>query len=179
MKKQLPVLIAVLALMIWGAYDLAVSRSGNDGEFAGSSGLRQGDAAPDFTLPTVADADIRLSDLRGRKVVLNMWASWCPPCVYEMPHLQAFYEDFQKSGVEVLAVNMTESEKSREAVTRFIAEHGLTFPVALDEQSRVADLYRVTTLPTSFILDPEGNIVQKIVGPLTYERLEDLISKVQ
>lgn len=134
-------------------------------------GLVEGNLAPDFTLPTLEGDKLTLSEYRGQKIILNMWASWCPPCIAEMPDMQEFYTNHQTDGIEILAINMTESEKNIENVSKFIEDFSLTFPIVLDEKSQVADLYQVTTIPTTYILDSKRRVEQKIVGPMTYDKM--------
>ncbi|NPA31821.1 MAG: TlpA family protein disulfide reductase [Chloroflexi bacterium] len=119
--------------------------------------------APDFTLPTLEGSTLRLSDLRGQAVILNFWASWCPPCKAEMPALQRVYEAYQPQGLVVVAVNVT-AQDARPNVEAFVAEHGLTFPVALDLDARVAAAYRVHSLPTTFFIGPDGVIHDIVIG---------------
>ena len=81
-------------------------------------------------------------------------------------------------GIEVLAINLTEAEKNQEDVSKFITDYALSFPVVLDEKSHVADLYQVTTIPTTYILDSKGRIERKMVGPMTYEMMDEIMKKV-
>lgn len=119
--------------------------------------------APDFSLETIDGGEITLSALRGRIVVVNLWASWCPPCRAEMPAFQAVYEDFGAQDLVVLAVNMTFQDSEAEA-SSFAAELGLTFPIALDHSGEIAESYRMRALPTTFFIDAEGIIRQVLVG---------------
>lgn len=176
MKKWIAIL-ALLSLAIWGVFDIM----NNDSKIEDTTvvvGLEPGNTAPDFKLPTLEGEQIKLSDFRGKKVIMNMWASWCPPCKAEMPDLQSFYIDHQAEGIEVFGINLTEAEKNKQDVTHFIEEYELTFPIVLDEKSQTADLYEVTTIPTTYIVDSKGKIAQKIVGMVTYERVKEIISKV-
>ncbi|MDQ0338924.1 peroxiredoxin [Caldalkalibacillus uzonensis] len=145
---------------------------------AESVGLAYGDIAPDFKLATLSGEEITLSDLRGKKVILNIWASWCPPCRAEMPDMQQFYEEYQDE-VEILAVNLFESEASLESVKRFVEEYELTFPVLLDENSEVAAKYQALTIPTSYVIDSNGVIQHKMVGPMSYDWMKNATSKLE
>ncbi len=124
---------------------------------------RQGFAAPDFTLEQMQGGEITLSDLRGKVVILNLWASWCLPCRAEMPAMQRVYEDQRDRGLEILAVHVTYQDSLAAAQT-FVDEHGLTFPILLDSTGEVANLYRLRSLPTTFFIDPQGIIQQVIIG---------------
>lgn len=182
--KKIIVISALLALVIWGVYDISVSKSNplnipqsvtDDVENSQVVGLEEGNLAPNFTLPTLEGDKLTLSEYRGQKIILNMWASWCPPCIAEMPDMQEFYTNHQTDGIEILAINMTESEKNIENVSKFIEDFSLTFPIVLDEKSQVADLYQVTTIPTTYILDSKGRIEQKIIGPITYDKMVQMM----
>jgi len=120
--------------------------------------------APDFTVVSLEGESVTLSELRGRTVVLNFWASWCAPCRYEMPLLQATYEAYGADGLVVLAVNMGEE---RRRVEGFAEDMVATFPVFGDEETRVGSLYRVRGAPTTYFIDRDGVVRQRYVGQLT------------
>lgn len=132
--------------------------------------LEVGRAAPDFELET-ADGRVRLSDLRGRAVVVNFWATWCGPCRHEMPVLQAAFEAHADADdLVVLAVNVTSAD-SRSAAEAFVAEFGLTFPIAFDTTGEVTQRYGVLGLPASFFVDADGVLRSRTYGPLSAELL--------
>ncbi|RUL48653.1 redoxin domain-containing protein [Lysinibacillus antri] len=135
--------------------------------------------APEFTLSDMNGDPINLSDLRGKIVILNFWATWCPPCRAEMPHMQSFYEKNKDNGVEIIAVNLTALDEGKQAVEKFVNEYGLTFPVVLDENGSVGKLYEILTIPTSYIIDAEGRIFQKFVGSMDEQIMEDMIKSIQ
>ena len=124
---------------------------------------QEGFLAPDFTLERLDGEEIRLSDLRGKVVLLNFWATWCPPCRSEMPAFQEAYVDYEEEGFVILAVNATRQD-TPEKVVDFIAEYGLSFPIVLDETGEVNQLYLVQSLPTSFFIDEEGIIQEVVIG---------------
>lgn len=138
------------------------------------SSLREGAEAPDFELTTLDGKTVKLSDYRGKKVILNFWATWCPPCKAEMPHMQNFYEENKDQNVEILAVNLTNMDKGRDAIDAFVKEYGLTFPIPLDEEGDAGTTYQAFTIPTSYILDEKGVITKKIVGPMDENMMKDL-----
>ncbi|HSO57879.1 MAG TPA: redoxin domain-containing protein [Paenisporosarcina sp.] len=141
-------------------------------------GLTKGDVAPDFTLTTLDGKEVKLSDLKGKKVVLNFWATWCPPCKAEMPHMQNYYEDFAKDeNVEILAVNLTSGDKE-ESVQDFVEDYGLTFSIPMDVEGKVGGTYQAITIPTSYMIDTKGRIQNKIVGPMDERMLTDFISNL-
>jgi peroxiredoxin/Cu/Ag efflux protein CusF len=118
--------------------------------------------SPDFTLPALAGNPIRLSDLRGKVVLLNFWATWCVPCRTEMPAIEALYQRYQEQGLEVVGVNM--DKLSVTTVETFIRDVRTTFPIGLDPSWTVAEMYKVVGLPTTFLLDRTGHIVVREVG---------------
>jgi peroxiredoxin len=124
---------------------------------------QQGFLAPDFHLTTLNGESYTLSELRGAPVLINFWASWCPPCRSEMPAIQRVYDEFQDQGFTVLAVNTTYQDNLGDAIT-FAQIRKLTFPILLDRDASVANLYEVRSLPTTFFVDPQGIISEVVVG---------------
>ncbi len=123
----------------------------------------EGHQAPDFTLKTLDGKTARLSELRGKKVVLiNFWATWCPPCRLEMPTMQKIYTEYKDKGFEVLAVNIEPDAK--EEISEFMKELRLTFPVLLDPDMKVTRKYRLIGLPVSLLIDRQGIIRSKDIG---------------
>ena len=113
--------------------------------------------AADFTLLTPGGEAVRLADLRGKVVLLNFWATWCPPCKAEMPDMQSLHEQY--GGAQGLVILGIDFQEDAATVDAFVREHGLTFPIVLDPTGEVTqDLYHVRPLPTSMIFDREGVI---------------------
>ncbi|WP_313800347.1 redoxin domain-containing protein [Cytobacillus sp.] len=142
-------------------------------------GLQEGNKAPDFQLKKLNGIDVKLSDLQGTKVILNFWATWCPPCKAEIPHMQDFYESRNQTEVEILAVNLTTSEKNLENIKGFLSERKITFPVLLDQEGNVGDQYRGMTIPTSYLIDSKGIVRKKIIGPMDKEMMNQLIENME
>lgn len=140
---------------------------------------QEGLLAPEFTLNTLSGETIALKDLRGRPVLINFWASWCPPCRSEMPAMETMYSEFQAADLEILAVNVTYQDRLADA-ENFVQENQLTFPILLDRTGVVSELYQISSLPTSFFVDSSG-VIQKVVigGPmeeaLIYRQVENLL----
>jgi peroxiredoxin len=141
-------------------------------------GIQKGNMAPDFDLTTINGERTKLSDFRGKKIILNFWASWCPPCKAEMPNIEKFYQENKGQNVIVLAVNLTSAEKNKNDVQQFIKDHGLTFPVLLDEQGKVGNLYQTFTIPTSYVINTKGIVQQKFVGPMSVDIIKKLVSNI-
>ncbi|MFC0417230.1 TlpA disulfide reductase family protein [Cytobacillus solani] len=111
--------------------------------------------------------------------MLNFWATWCPPCKAEMPHMQNFYEENNNKGMEVLAVNLTNIDKGEENIKTFVKEYGLTFPIPLDENGLIGPQYQAFTIPTSYIIDSNGMITKKIVGPMDEAMMKNLTNNIK
>ncbi|MEE8121684.1 MAG: TlpA disulfide reductase family protein [Anaerolineales bacterium] len=139
---------------------------------------RVGFLAPDFTLESLSGDPISLADMRGKVIVLNLWASWCPPCREEMPALQRVYQENHERGLEVLAVNMT-AQDNLAAVEAFVQEFNLTFPILLDISGEVGKAYLMRALPTTFFIDQEGVIQRVIVGgPMSEVTLQSTVEQL-
>jgi cytochrome c biogenesis protein CcmG, thiol:disulfide interchange protein DsbE len=123
-----------------------------------------GHPAPDFTLRTVDGQELSLSDFRGRPVVVNFWATWCPPCRAEMPDFQAAFIEYQNEGLVIIGVNST-AQDDPDLVPGFVAEFGLTFPIVLDETGEVTSAYKILGLPTSIFVDKNGVVQEVFTGP--------------
>lgn len=143
-------------------------------------GLKNGDTPPDFELTTLAGDVVTLSELKGKKVMLNFWASWCGPCKAEMPHMQKYYKaNKDKDNVEIVAVNLTTAEKrGLKGVEEFIDAYGLTFPIPLDEDGTVMDAYQIIPIPTTYMIGTDGTIDQKIVGPMDEKTIKELVKNL-
>lgn len=119
--------------------------------------------APDFTLTSLDGKMVHLSDFRGKKgIFINFWATWGPPCPLEMPTLEKVYQEYQSRGLEILAISIDAGPKS--AVKNFIKKFRLTFPVLLDPEMEVMALYRLFSIPASFLVDKQGMIRFKELG---------------
>ncbi|TCP58092.1 peroxiredoxin [Tumebacillus sp. BK434] len=134
--------------------------------------LKAGVPAPDFTLETMSGQTVKLSDLRGQKVFLNFWASWCPPCKKEMPDLQEMSRKYEDK-VKLYGVNITADDTLERAET-FILEQKLTFPQLLDKEGKVQKAYNAITVPISVTIDEAGKIVEYRLGQLTKEQMEQM-----
>src|SRR3989338_233281 len=139
-----------------------------------STGITIGKTAPDFELETLEGKKAKLSDYRGKKVILNFWASWCPPCREEMPEFQRIYSE-NRDKLVVVGVNLQESRENAEA---FIEKLSITFPILLDPNSQVKDMYNVFTQPVTYFIDESGKIVDKKFGSLTSEEINEKIAKM-
>ncbi len=134
-----------------------------------------GGQAPDFALLDMDKQLVRLSDFRGTPVVLNFFASWCGPCLLEMPFIQAAHLQAQEAGYVVLGVVV---QDSREAVRSLADSMGLTFPMVIDGDNTVGMAYHVVGPPATFFLDENGKVISVVAGPIEEETLEQELAKI-
>ncbi|WP_010529533.1 TlpA family protein disulfide reductase [Lentibacillus jeotgali] len=198
MKKAILVLVVVV-MFGWAVYDFSSSTdetsveennssggakitspppAGGDSQVEESDevGTSVGQIAPDFKLRTLEGETVRLSDYRGERVIVNFWATWCPPCRAEIPDLQKLYD---KKDVEILAVDLTDTEESIEDVRAFAKEYDMTFPVLMDENSDVADTYQVMAYPTSYMIDSSGHVQYIAMGAMNYDLMVQELEKME
>ncbi|MBF0488027.1 MAG: TlpA family protein disulfide reductase [Nitrospirae bacterium] len=132
-----------------------------------------GPIAPDFTLKSINGGDVSLSSYKGKVILLNFWATWCPPCRDEMPSLNRLYLKYKDSGLVVLAVSTDGSSK---VVERFMADNHLDFPVLMDSGMKISKhKYRVNAQPATFIISKDGKIVNKYFGSVNW--MDDTVQK--
>ncbi len=140
---------------------------------------QQGFLAPDFELKTPMGETVKLSDLRGQAVLVNLWATWCPPCRAEMQTIETVYNEYKDQGFVVLAVNMTYQDNALD-VMPFVNQEGLTFPILLDETGDMANAYQLKSLPSSYFIGRDGIIHEVVIGgpmaeALLRTRVEDIL----
>ncbi|MGG1658551.1 peroxiredoxin family protein [Brevibacillus sp. NRS-1366] len=183
--KNALAVIVLLGLLAWGIVD--GGRSPSTTMAPGSTnaqgnltiGIEKGNLAPDFELQTLTGGQVKLSELRGKKVIVNLWATWCPPCRAEIPDMQSFYEENKDKGIVVLGINLTQTETSAEDVSAFAQAYGITFPILLDVDKQVSNVYKAISIPTSFIIDSHGVIQNKFIGPMNQEMMENMLSAIE
>lgn len=128
--------------------------------------------AQDFTITDLDGNEVSLSDFRGKKVFLNFWATWCPPCKAEMPEIEKVYQETKDSDLVILAVEIGEP---LDTVKTFIEDNKYNFKVLLDSDKDIATTYGISAIPTSFFIDEDGNIISKRVGGMTYDEMKEYI----
>jgi len=125
-----------------------------------------GDLAPDFTLPSLDSRTLTLRDYRRQVVILNFWATWCPPCVEEAPSLEAFAEATRGHGVTVIGVSVDQNvDKLRE----FVSRHRLSFAIVRDPDQALASRFGTYKFPETYMLDRDGKVAEKIIGPIDWQ----------
>lgn len=135
-----------------------------------SGGKLVGQPAPEFSLTDLQDRAVRLANLKGKVVFLNVWATWCEPCRAEMPSMQALYDKLRGPSFEMLAVSADQGGKP--IVEAFVREMALGFPVLLDPEQQISSRYGVTGYPETFIIDRNGRVVAHEIGPRRWDAPE-------
>ncbi|TQR21072.1 thiol-disulfide oxidoreductase ResA [Psychrobacillus vulpis] len=138
--------------------------------------LQVGDKAPDFVLVDMDGNEHRLSDYKGEGIFLNFWGTWCKPCATEMPAMDNQYGVYKDLGVQTLAINIGESDLK---VNSFVNRYGLSFPVAIDRNKSVMELYNIDPLPTTFLINPDGRIEKIIKGQMTEQDIANYMDQVK
>jgi len=181
--QPIPRRIFLIAILLLGLAWIVISRAAPGGTTSGLIPAPQtGFPAPDFTLETLDGQTVKLSTLRGKVVLINFWASWCPPCKAEMPAIQHVHDDYSDQGLVILAVNASNQDTLANAQT-FLANKNLTFLVLLDISGGTGKLYRVNSFPTTFFIAPNGIIREVVIGgPMTEAalrlRVENLLEEL-
>ncbi|MBM7540339.1 redoxin domain-containing protein [Amphibacillus cookii] len=191
--KKILLLAAILIMFGWAVYDyitdtddpvstdsFSVTKGTEiqqlEEEEGGSVGINIGDQAPPFELETLTGETITLADYQGKAVMLNFWATWCPPCRAEMPDMEKFYQSHE---VEILAVNLTPTESSENDVESFVQDYGLNFNIPLDKEGEVSSLYAIRPVPTTFMIDSNGIIQQRVFGALNYDQMVQALREME
>lgn len=144
-----------------------------------NSVLKKDELAPDILFTALDGTEAKLSDYKGKNVVLNFWATWCPPCKAEMPAFQKYYETYGKEhNVVILGFNMTFSKDSPEKVQAFIDEFDITFPIYTTQNKEILKTYQIASMPTTIFIDEEGKVQRKIVGPVNESALSEYVQQL-
>jgi peroxiredoxin len=163
------IILLSLALMGGGFTGTAARATPHDAllQAAGLSAVEPSGMAPDFELSDHQGKRVRLHDLRGKVVFVNFWATWCPPCIHEMPMMQQLLDSRKQQAFALLALNLQESQ---EDVAQFMKKKGLQFPALLDSEGRTAASYKVRGLPASYLIDCSGHLLGSVTGVLAWTR---------
>jgi peroxiredoxin len=159
LNRRIYILLAAGALALWGIFTLLQK------DF--QSGPDIGKLAPDFQLPALAGGDQSLASYRGKAVILNFWATWCEPCRQEMPSLEALYQRYKDRGLVVVGVSVDEDEW--DSIREFLKLVPVTFPILLDKEQKVTELYETFRIPETYFINPQGEVAGKVVGPQDYD----------
>jgi len=180
-RWEILMMVSLAAGVLWTVVSRVPSAVG--APLSSSPSPREGFLAPDFTLDTLQGEKVTLSDLRGKSVLINLWATWCPPCRAEMPALENAYKQYKDSEVIILGLNVTNQDSEKD-IPPFVNEFGLTFPILLDRDGSVSALYQLKGLPTTFFVNRAGIIRTVAVGGPMSEtfirsKLEALLKEAQ
>jgi len=135
--------------------------------------LTVGKVAPDFYLPDLNDKELRLSDFRGKVVFLNFWATWCKPCREEMPSMEILYKNFEKDGLVILAISI-DRVTTKKDIPPFVKALNLTFPILIDSWGQTDKRYKLMGVPETYIIDQQGILREKVIGPRDWTVLDNL-----
>jgi peroxiredoxin len=168
-------IVILLAGLAWIWFSAAPASGTTNGSIPEP---RQGFLAPEFQLKNDRGELVSISDLKGKAIIINFWASWCPPCRAEMHALERVYQDYSKNKLVILAVNAT-NQDNLENILAFLQENNISFPILFDEDGTVNQLYKVSALPTTFFIDSNG-IIQNVVigGPMSEALLRARVEKL-
>ena len=167
----------IVLLLILAGVSIALYASGQLAQVVGVSAAEAPEVAspaPDFILNSLAGDSLKLIGFRGKPVFINFWATWCAPCLLEMPNIQKYYKKYP-SQFEVLAVNAGETERT---VQRFVDDLGVSFKILLDPDGKVQELYRIKGYPTTYVVDKDGIIRFQHIGSLSEKQIEEYLEAV-
>lgn len=176
-KKYGIVAVIILAIIIGVSIGIikknssGVPRIQGNGERAGENA-----PAPDFMVYDLENKPVKLADFKGKVVILDFWATWCPPCLEEIPHFKKLHQQYSGQGLVILGVSLDEA--GRDHVKEFMKENSIPYPIAMSNDKIVEDFGGIRGIPTTFVIDRDGKIVSKLVGYHDLEEFESLIKKV-
>jgi peroxiredoxin len=171
-KKRLWFRSALLAILVIAiGYTIYNSIFEESGTY-----IKKGDKAPNFVLTDLNGNRVELEDYRGKGVFLNFWGTWCKPCEREMPYMQRQYETYKEQGVEILAVNVSETNVS---VKNFADRYRLTFPIPMDKQREVTKAYGIGPIPTTILIDKNGKVVGRTSESLSEKKIISFMEKIK
>ncbi|MFF5398481.1 TlpA disulfide reductase family protein [Peribacillus butanolivorans] len=177
MLKKIIASVVLLSLFTIAIVQAMDNKPNKNAENDSLGGLKIGAAAPDFSLKTLDGKQVNLSDYKGKKVMLNFWATWCPPCKKEMPDMQK-YSQQAGDDVVILAVNIDPEND----VQAFVEDNGITFTIPLDSQSAknpVNERYKILSIPTTYFIDSKGIIRNKVISAMQLKDMERNINSIK
>jgi peroxiredoxin len=173
-KRNRFIFRSAILLLLFGALLFAlISNLTKDKEI-----LDIGSEAPPFVLKQLngSSESLTLSDLEGKGVMLNFWATYCKPCEKEMPYMEKLYPEYKDKGVEIVAVSVDATEL---VINRFVDKYQLSFPVLHDSTGQVMEAYNIGPLPTTYFIDENGKVEEVVQGQLTLSKLEGYLQQIQ
>jgi peroxiredoxin len=172
LKRQRLFIRTVILLLLAGALGYTFYTN----FFSSKERVAVGDEAPDFVLSDLNGNTHQLSDYRGKGVFLNFWGTYCKPCEKEMPYMNNLYKEYKNQGVEIIAVNVGESKL---AVEKFAEKYQLHFPIVIDKDNQVLEAYDISPIPTTFLINKDGQIVEIITGTMTEQDMKNYMEQIK
>lgn len=173
-------IVLFAALSVYNHYQIFGTKGPSTSPKVGANSVSKGKPAPQIVLQDLQGRTVQLSDYNGKVVVLNFWASWCPPCKDEMPDLNQLAAELDPNQAVLLAVDLTDGSRETEAKARqYISDNRFSMRVLLDKGGKTADAYSITSIPTTFIIDKQGRISDYIKGSTTKETIRAYVNKLQ
>lgn len=172
-KKKRLVMRTIILILLVGAIGYVVYSTATKEK---TSVLQVGDQAPNFSLVDLEGNKHMLSDYEGQGVFLNFWGTWCKPCEKEMPYMNNQYAQYKDQGVEILAINIAQSDFE---VQKFVDQYGLDFPVVIDKTKGVRNAYNIIGLPATILVSPEGKVTKIVTGELTEQQIGAMMESIK
>ncbi|TKJ31226.1 hypothetical protein CEE39_07345 [bacterium (candidate division B38) B3_B38] len=163
MLKNKPLIPIILLLLGVALFSL--------GSFGKMEGQSSSSPAPDFALTDLEGKTVKLSDFKGKVILLDFWATWCPPCVQEIPHFVELYEQYKENGFQMIGIAIQSG--SVKDVKRFVEKHGINYPILMGNKEITKEYGNINAIPTTFFIDRQGRIVQKYIGYRAKEVFEN------
>lgn len=161
------ILLVIIVALGWALYTNFIKDK--------QSHIQVGQKAPDFMAQDLSGKEVRLSELKGKGVILNFWGTWCAPCRQEMPALEEMSKELADQNIVILAINNGESDV---VVKSFAENYKLTFPILLDRRLDISKAYQANNLPTSVFIKPDGTIAWIVTGPMTADIIRENAKKM-
>ncbi len=159
-KPLIPIMLLLLGVALFSLSGL--------GKIKGQS---SSSPAPDFALPDLDGKTVKLSDFKGKVIILDFWATWCSPCVYEIPHFIELYEQYKENGFQMIGIAFQSGSASN--IRQFVEKHGINYPILMGNRVIAREYGGINAIPTTFVIDRQGRIVQKYIGYRAKEVFEN------
>ncbi|MBM7661177.1 peroxiredoxin [Bacillus mesophilus] len=172
MKKKRLLLRTIILLVLASALGYTLYAN----FFTSKEKVKVGSTAPNFLLKDLEGNEYELESYRGKGVFLNFWGTYCKPCEREMPYMENQYKQFKDQGVEILAINVDEAPI---VIQKFVDRYNLTFPVPVDKGTQVLNAYGVKPIPTTFLIDKNGKVVDIISGSMTEKMVYEHMNRIK
>lgn len=167
------VFLLVPAAGLWAQQDVELTPLQQDLYDMGFGIFTEEVEAPEFTVSTLNGEEASLADYEGKLILLNLWATWCPPCRAEMPSMQALYDELESDGFTILALAAPNPPReTEEKIRQHIADNNFTFPVLVDSEYTAYRIYNTGSIPTSYLINTKGNLVARLTGAIEWDTPE-------